>query len=57
MKAEKVIKELKGISYDSPRGPITIDEKTNNPIQNFYITKNVIKDGQIVPEMLKQKKK
>ena len=45
--AEKLIKVLQGITYDSLRGPITIDEKTHNPIQNFYLTKNVIKDGKL----------
>lgn len=50
--AEDLIKVLKGISFDSPRGPITIDPKTNNPIQNFYIAKNTKKDNQIVPEVL-----
>jgi branched-chain amino acid transport system substrate-binding protein len=51
-KTEDVIKALKGISFDSPRGPITIDEKTHNPIQNFYISKSVMKDGRIVPEVI-----
>lgn len=49
---EELVKVLKGISFDSPRGPITIDPKTNNPIQNFYIVENVKKDGQVVPEVI-----
>ena len=57
LKAEDLIKVLKGISYDSPRGPITIDEKTHNPIQNFYLAKNVMKDGRIVPEIIETKEK
>lgn len=52
MHTEDLVKVLKGISFDSPRGPITIDPKTNNPIQNFYISKNVKKDNHIVPEVL-----
>jgi branched-chain amino acid transport system substrate-binding protein len=52
IKTEDLIKALKGISFDSPRGPIAIDPKTNNPIQNFYIVKNSKKDNQIVPEVL-----
>ncbi|KEF36610.1 amino acid/amide ABC transporter substrate-binding protein, HAAT family [Schinkia azotoformans MEV2011] len=52
IKSEDVIKVLKGISFDSPRGPITIDPKTNNPIQNFYVSKNTKKDNVIVPEVL-----
>ncbi|WP_409991442.1 ABC transporter substrate-binding protein [Paranoxybacillus vitaminiphilus] len=50
--SEDLIKVLKGISFDSPRGPITIDPATNNPIQNFYIAKNKLKDGGIVPEVI-----
>lgn len=48
----ELVKALKGISFDSPRGPITIDPETNNPIQNFYIGKNVMEDEGIVPEVL-----
>ncbi|BCJ88212.1 ABC transporter substrate-binding protein [Effusibacillus dendaii] len=51
-KSEDLIKVLKGISFDSPRGRITIDPKTNNPIQNMYIVKNVMKDGAIVQEVI-----
>jgi branched-chain amino acid transport system substrate-binding protein len=53
VKSEDLVKALKGISFDSPRGPVTIDPNTNNPIQNFYIAKNSKKDGKIVPEILK----
>lgn len=49
---EAVVKALKGITFDSPRGPITIDPKTNNPIQNFYIVENVKKDNQIIQEVI-----
>lgn len=57
VKSEDLVKVLKGISFDSPRGPVTIDPKTNNPIQNFYIAKNTKKNGQIVPEILKSVEK
>ncbi|RFB15064.1 ABC transporter substrate-binding protein [Bacillus sp. HNG] len=57
VEAEKLIKELPGISYDSPRGPSTIDEKTHNIIQNIYITKNVMKDGKLVPQVIETKEK
>jgi branched-chain amino acid transport system substrate-binding protein len=43
---------LKGISFDSPRGPITIDPETNNPIQNFYIAVNKYQNNVIVPEVI-----
>ncbi|WP_044737197.1 ABC transporter substrate-binding protein [Geobacillus kaustophilus] len=52
LRSENLIKVLKGISFDSPRGPIMIDPATNNPIQNFYISKNTLKDGAIVPEVI-----
>mgnify|MGYP000854001209 FL=1 len=48
----ELIKVLKGISFDSPRGPITIDPETNNPIQNFYIAVNKYQDNMIVPEII-----
>ncbi|WP_250637086.1 ABC transporter substrate-binding protein [Geobacillus sp. JS12] len=52
LNSQDLIKILKGISLDSPRGKITIDPATHNPIQNFYISKNVLKDGAIVPQIL-----
>lgn len=52
LKSEDLIKVLKGISFESPRGSITIDPKTNNPIQDFYVAKNVKKDNKIVPEVI-----
>jgi len=52
VKSEDLVNVLKGISFDSPRGPITIDPKTNNPIQNFYVVKNTKKEQGIVPEVL-----
>ncbi|OQP05266.1 ABC transporter substrate-binding protein [Geobacillus sp. 46C-IIa] len=52
LNSQDLIKILKGISLDSPRGKITIDPATHNPIQNFYISKNVLKDGVIVPQIM-----
>lgn len=49
LKTEDLIKVLKGISWDSPRGAVTLDPKTNNVIQDFYIVKNTKKDNQVVP--------
>lgn len=51
-KSEDLMKVIKGISIESPRGKITIDPKTNNPIQNMYIVKDVMKDGKITQEVL-----
>lgn len=53
VESEDLVEALDGISFDSPRGPITFDPETNNPIVNFYITENVMKDGHIVPEVIK----
>ncbi|ATY86569.1 ABC transporter substrate-binding protein [Kyrpidia spormannii] len=50
-RSDDLIKVLKGISFNSPRGPVTIDPKTNNPIENFYVAKNVKLDGKIVPQV------
>ncbi|HUB95976.1 MAG TPA: ABC transporter substrate-binding protein [Stellaceae bacterium] len=35
----------KGYSFESPRGPVTIDPKTREAIQNFYVTKVEMVDG------------
>ena len=45
---DKVKEVLKGMQISSPRGPITIDPNTHDPVQNFYITRNVQGDGRIV---------
>jgi branched-chain amino acid transport system substrate-binding protein len=36
---------VKGYSFESPRGPMTIDPKTRESIQNFYVTKVEQVDG------------
>ncbi|MEA1854386.1 ABC transporter substrate-binding protein [Cytobacillus sp. FSL W7-1323] len=49
-----IIETLKaGLSFDSPRGPIELDPKTNHPIQNHYILKGAEKDGEIVFELVR----
>jgi branched-chain amino acid transport system substrate-binding protein len=57
IETQDLMKELKGISWDSPRGKITMDPKTNNPIQDFYIVRNVKKDNKIVPEVIGKSEK
>lgn len=53
VETEALVETLQGdLSIESPRGPITIDPETNNPIQNFYATRNVMRDGEIFPEVL-----
>lgn len=50
---EELIKVIKGMTFESPRGTIVLDEKTNNPIQDFYIARNVKgEDGEIVQEII-----
>lgn len=50
--SEDLIGVLEGISIDSPRGPITLDPETNNPIQNYYVVRNVLEGDSIVLEDL-----
>ncbi len=49
---EALIEALKGVTFQSPRGEITIDPETNNPIQSYYMTRNVLEGGEIVPEVI-----
>lgn len=53
LQSDEVAKVLNGLSLESPRGPITLDPVTHNPIQNFYITKAVKKDNAMVLDVLK----
>ncbi len=36
---------VKGYSWQSPRGPVTIDPQTRESVQNFYVTKVEKEDG------------
>jgi branched-chain amino acid transport system substrate-binding protein len=38
---------MKGMSLESPRGPITIDPQTRDIIQNIYIRRVERKDGEL----------
>jgi branched-chain amino acid transport system substrate-binding protein len=44
---DKLIAAMKGISFESPRGPITIDPRTRDIIQNIYIRRVERKDGEL----------
>ncbi len=44
---ESLIAAMKGMSWESPRGPITIDPETRDIIQNIYIRKVEKKDGEL----------
>ena len=36
---EALINAMKGMAWESPRGPITIDPDTRDPVQNVYMRK------------------
>jgi branched-chain amino acid transport system substrate-binding protein len=38
---------MKGMSWTSPRGPVTIDPQTRDIIQNIYVRKVERKDGEL----------
>ncbi len=44
---DKLIAAMKGMSFVSPRGPITIDPRTRDIVQNIYIRKVERKDGEL----------
>ncbi|MBX9759795.1 MAG: ABC transporter substrate-binding protein [Beijerinckiaceae bacterium] len=43
----KLIEAFKGLSWESPRGPIYIDPETRDIVQNIYIRKVERKDGEL----------
>lgn len=45
---EKVMEALKGLRFESPRGPIEIDAVTRDIVQTVYIRKTERVDGQLV---------
>jgi branched-chain amino acid transport system substrate-binding protein len=44
---EKLINAMKGMSWTSPRGPMSIDPATRDVIQNVYIRKVETVDGKL----------
>jgi branched-chain amino acid transport system substrate-binding protein len=44
---DSLIAAMKGMSWDSPRGPITIDPDTRDVIHNVYIRKVERKNGEL----------
>jgi branched-chain amino acid transport system substrate-binding protein len=45
---DKMMDAVKGYSWQSPRGPMSIDPKTREAIQNFYVTKVAKVDGMLI---------
>jgi branched-chain amino acid transport system substrate-binding protein len=44
---EKLVEAMKGMKWTSPRGPMSIDPATRDPIQNVYIRKVERVDGKL----------
>jgi branched-chain amino acid transport system substrate-binding protein len=44
---DKLIAAMKGMAWESPRGPISIDPDTRDIVQNIYIRKVEKKDGEL----------
>jgi branched-chain amino acid transport system substrate-binding protein len=44
---ESLIGAIKGLSWVSPRGPVSIDPATREMIQNVYIRRVEKKDGEL----------
>jgi branched-chain amino acid transport system substrate-binding protein len=44
---EKLLAAMKGMAWESPRGPISIDSDTRDIIQNIYVRKVEKKDGEL----------
>ncbi|MGZ5907840.1 MAG: ABC transporter substrate-binding protein, partial [Reyranella sp.] len=44
---------LRGFSWKSPRGPVTIDAATREPIENYYIRRVEKKDGKLQNVVIK----
>jgi branched-chain amino acid transport system substrate-binding protein len=44
---DSLIAAMKGMAWESPRGPISIDPETRDIVQNVYIRKVEKKDGEL----------
>ena len=44
---QALIDAMKGMSWTSPRGPVSIDPQTRDIIQNIYVRKVERKDGEL----------
>jgi branched-chain amino acid transport system substrate-binding protein len=44
---EKLVAAMKGLAWESPRGPISIDPDTRDIVQNIYVRKVEKKDGEL----------
>ena len=44
---EALVNAMKGMQFESPRGPVTIDPATRDPIQNVYLRKVEKQNGEL----------
>jgi branched-chain amino acid transport system substrate-binding protein len=44
---EALVSAMKGLQFESPRGPVTIDTATRDPIQNVYLRKVEKQNGEL----------
>jgi branched-chain amino acid transport system substrate-binding protein len=44
---DSLVSAMKGMAWESPRGPISIDPETRDIVQNIYIRKVVKKAGEL----------
>jgi len=51
--ADAAMASLRGYSWKSPRGPVTIDAATREPIENYYIRRVEKKDGKLQNSVVK----
>ena len=42
-----LVAAMKGLAWESPRGPISIDSQTRDIVQNIYIRRTERKDGEL----------
>ena len=45
---DALVAAMKGLSFESPRGPIQIDPDTRDIVQNIYVRKTEKKDGELL---------
>jgi branched-chain amino acid transport system substrate-binding protein len=44
---EALVSAMKGLKFESPRGPVTIDPASRDPIQNVYLRKVERQNGEL----------
>lgn len=52
VKSDDLVKVLKDLTFESPRGKVTIDPTTHNGVFDMYMFKYSVKDGKLVMDYL-----